>query len=254
MTELFTRRLLASCGLEDDDAKTLRKALRLLPNVDAGATIRGGDSGVVVLISGLAYLGRIGLDGERTVTGLLLPGDICDLGLFKGSQEHEATAVTRCSVAHIPSVPLMTLCLDRPSIMRAFLVSTLIENAILREWMVGVSRLDAARRTARLFCELHARMQAIGQCVDGSLPLPLTQPLLADALGLSTVHVNRSLKHLRLSGLVSTLNGLVNIPDIDALRSFADFDASYLSAPPQMPLAHRGEGDLASGANKRSLH
>lgn len=253
MTEPFTRRLLSACGLDEQDATALRKALRLLPSVAAGAQIHGDDGGVVVLIAGLAYRGRVGPEGGRTITGILLPGDICHLALFQPETDQEVIALTSCSVASIPNVPLMTLCMDKPSILQALLVNTLLEAAALREWLVGMARLDAERRVARLFCELRARARLVDQTLDRVYPLPMTQTLLADALGLSVVHMSRSLKRLRLAGLATFVDGEVTIPNVDRLREFADFNSSYLRASLQGNAARRVGTEL-HGFEKRYLN
>ena len=103
-----------------------------------------------------------------------------------------------------------------------------MDEATLREWVVNLGQRDAEERIAHLFCELHLRLQVVGLTTDGGFELPITQLELADTVGLSTVHANRSLQSLRARGLIQFKGQVVDIPDVSRLRKFAGFDPKYL--------------------------
>jgi CRP-like cAMP-binding protein len=119
-----------------------------------------------------------------------------------------------------------------PRIGDAFWRETLIDAAVFREWMAGIGRRDAPTRIAHLFCEMFVRMQAIGLANGNTCPMPVTQAELADALGLSTVHVNRSLQHLRGLDLIELRGGRITIKDWDGLQAAGEFEPTYLHLRP----------------------
>ena len=95
----------------------------------------------------------------------------------------------------------------RPHVARAFWWATLVDEAVLRAWVVNIGRRDAAEAIGHLMCELYLRMKVVGLTTDHSYELPLTQEELADALGLTPVHVNRVLQRMRADGLISLKGG-----------------------------------------------
>ena len=106
--------------------------------------------------------------------------------------------------------------------------STLVDQSILREWVLNVGRRNAFERVGHLLCELHFRMKRVGLVDDGRLSLPLTQEELADATGLTAVHMNRTIQHLRSDGLIELGQGTLTLLDVAALQEAAGFDPSYL--------------------------
>jgi CRP-like cAMP-binding protein len=119
-------------------------------------------------------------------------------------------------------------CERHPRIAAAFWRETLIEASIYREWMTSIGRRDAASRIAHLFCEMVVRLRAVGLGSRRSCEFPVTQQETADALGLTDVHVNRTLRDLREAGLVSLKDGTLTIPDWGALVHVGEFDPTYL--------------------------
>jgi CRP-like cAMP-binding protein len=106
--------------------------------------------------------------------------------------------------------------------------ATLVDEGVLREWILNVGRRDAYERIAHLLCEMHARMKMVGLVEDGRLALPLTQQELADTTGLTAVHVNRTLQRLRKENLIEMSKGMLTILDVDGLREAAGFTGNYL--------------------------
>jgi CRP-like cAMP-binding protein len=115
-----------------------------------------------------------------------------------------------------------------PRIADALWRDTLIDAAVFREWIVGLGRRDALTRIAHLFCEMLVRLKSVGLAEGNACDLPMTQAEIGDALGLSTVHVNRILRSLRAAGLIELRAGTLTVKDWEGLQSAGVFDATYL--------------------------
>jgi CRP-like cAMP-binding protein len=192
--------------------------------------IREGDrpDHVHLMVEGWAARYKLLPDGARQITAFLIPGDFCDLHVtILGEMDHGITTVTRSKVAFIPRAQMEALT-ERPSLAKAFWWSTLVDEAILRSWIVNVGRRDAFEAVGHLICELYVRMKNIG-LVDGDrFDLPLTQEEIGDALGLTSVHVNRVLQRMRSDDLISFRQGLLTIHDYRRLEKAAGFNPNYL--------------------------
>ena len=128
----------------------------------------------------------------------------------------------------IPHAAMLALFHEQPQVAHLFWRDTLVDAAVFCEWMVGIGRRSAFTRVAHLFCELIVRMQAVGLCSDYSVELPVTQTDIADALGLSTVHVNRTLQEIRGAGLIKFSRGRLVALDWEGLCDAGEFEQSYL--------------------------
>lgn len=201
--------------------------------VEAGGDIvREGDRPGFssVLLSGWAARARVLANGGRAISALHLAGDFVDLHSFLlRPMDHSVVALTACRIAAVPHEQLRTATERHPHVARLLWLNTLIDAAIHREWMTGLARRSAVGRLAHLFCELLLRCQAVGLVEELAYDFPLTQPTLADVLGISTVHVNRSLKELRQDGLIRFGAGRLKILDWEGLTHVADFDPAYLN-------------------------
>lgn len=156
-------------------------------------------------------------------------GDICDLhSLLVGRMDHSISTLTPGKVAAIPHATILDWTQRYPALGRVLWWDTLIDAAIFREWMVNVGRRSAYQRIAHLLCELVTRMHTAGLAKDYTCDLPITQTELADATGLSTVHVNRTLQELRGKGLIELQNGTFLALDWARLKEAAGFDPAYL--------------------------
>lgn len=182
-----------------------------------------------LLLSG--FVGRVSIlaDGARQITGINVPGDFIDLhGFLLKTMDHSLVALSDVTVATVQHAALKRVTEDAPRLARALWLETLIDAAIHRQWLVALGLKDAATRLGQLVCELYLRLEAVDLACDYTFDCPLTQSDLADLLGMSNVHVNRSLKALREAGLVQWRNGRVSIEDWDALTDRIAFDAAYL--------------------------
>jgi CRP-like cAMP-binding protein len=167
--------------------------------------------------------------GKRQIMSFHTPGDIPDLqSLHLKVMDHSLGTLVPSKVAFIAHQVLHDLVRRYPRLGAAFWRDTLIDAAIFREWMVGLGRRNAYQRVAHLICEMALRFRAVGLTDNHTYELPVTQAELADALGLSFVHINRTLMELRRDGLISLQNSTVSALDWEGLKAAADFDSTYL--------------------------
>lgn len=210
--------------------------------------IREGDKPdhVHLVLEGLAYRYKVLPDGKRQITGYLLPGDFCDLHVWiLGEMDHSIGTLTRCCVVEIAAEAIEDLTTQYPRVARALWWATLVDHAVMREALVSMGQRPADRQLAHLFCELLVRLQAVGHAGESSYEFPATQEDLGDALGLSTVHVNRTLQKLRDGGLITFKGKMLSIPDVNVLKRFAGFNPDYLHLRSRSKKDDRGKG-LAS--------
>jgi CRP-like cAMP-binding protein len=198
------------------------------PRIDL---IREGDppDGVILVMEGIACRQKHRANGARQITAYLVPGDSCDLDVaLLDRMDHTITTLSACRVVRIPSDVVRRLLKDHPTVARALRMSTLVDEATLREWLVNVGCRSAIERIAHLFCELLVRLQVVGFASEDSYEFPVTQLDLADTVGLSNVHVNRSLQELRRKGVIEFKGKTLKILDRQRLKTIAEFNAKYL--------------------------
>lgn len=183
---------------------------------------------VHLMVEGWAARYKLLPDGERQITAFLLPGDLCDLHItILGEMDHSIATLTRARVAFIPRDAMDRLT-ERPTLAKAFWWTTLVDEAVLRSWIVNVGRRDALAAVGHLICELYVRMRNVGLTDDHHFEMPLTQEEIADALGITSVHVNRVLQRLRSERLISLKRSSLTILDYPRLEQVAGFSANYL--------------------------
>jgi CRP-like cAMP-binding protein len=185
--------------------------------------------GVKLLLQGFACRYKTLEDGRRQIVAYFVPGDLCDLRVFiLKRMDHSIGAVGTARVASIAPADVLRLTDSFPNLTRALWWSTLVEEAIAREWIVNVGQRNARERMAHLFCELLFRFRAVELNEGNSCTLPLTQVELAETLGLSPVHVNRTLQELRRDKLITLEGGTLSIENLDTLMDIALFNPDYL--------------------------
>lgn len=193
--------------------------------------------GCTILLSGLAYRQKLTIDGSRQILSVHIPGDFVDLeGSLLKVSDHNIQALTACDLAIIPKPALIELIDTHPRVARAMWIDTLIDASIFREWIVNVGRRDARSGLSHLLCEFARRLESVGMGRDGGYELPMTQEQLADALGLTPVHVNRVLKELEHEGLIEREKRFLRIPDWQRLRDVAGFNERYLHLEQMAPV------------------
>jgi len=198
---------------------------------DHHVLVRSGDELNVSLLLLDGWLARTKdlAGGERQITALHVSGDFADLhGFTLKRLDHDVCTLSDCTIGVAPHERLMELTNKYPRLARVHWLMTNIDAAIHREWTLSLGRRTAMSRMAHLFCELYIRLR-IGDRVEGdSYRFPLNQRELSECLGLTTVHVNRTIQELRRRGLVELTRDRLTILDRDALEGVAEFDPAYL--------------------------
>lgn len=168
-------------------------------------------------------------DGQRQLVGIHVPGDFVDLHSFPMHRlDHDVGTLGPARVALFDHSTLVELTDARPHLTRTLWFATLLDAAMLREWIFRLGRLDAEGRVAHLMCELNARMEMVGLARDGRFSLPIIQADLAETCGVTSVHVNRVLRALRERELLTFRNGDVSILNQPRLAALGEFDPAYL--------------------------
>jgi CRP-like cAMP-binding protein len=182
-----------------------------------------------LLLEGFLCRYKIVGDGQRQIFSFHIPGDMPDLqSLYLNVMDHSVGALTPSRLAFIPHAAMAALMRERPNLMVAFWRGALIDAAVFREWLAGVDRRSARQRIAHLICEMYVLLDAVDLAPNGRIELPITQAELGDALGLSTVHVNRVLQDLRRDGLIVSEGRFTSVPEWERLAHAGDFDPGYL--------------------------
>ena len=228
------RKLERLTNLDDDDRRLLMALPHSREKVDAGTFLvrEGRDaSRCCLLVEGFACRHKTTSDGGRQIVSFHMRGDILDIQhLLLSLADHNVEAITEAGVDWIQADALKKLAWERPRIGEALWRDTLIDASIFREWVLNVGRRDAKSRIAHMLCEFVARAQAVGLGSPDYFVLPMTQEQIADATGLTTVHVNRMLRVLHEEGVIARNKREVQILDWERMREAADFHARYLHA------------------------
>ncbi|WCT74388.1 Crp/Fnr family transcriptional regulator [Sphingomonas naphthae] len=230
--DLLVRKLSLSVPLDED----VTAALLALPHVvrpiaPGDYVIREGERPThsCILVSGFLFRQKIATDGGRQIIGVNVPGEAVDFQhLYLDVADHNIQALTRAEIACIPRAALQALIEAHPPVARAAIVATLVEASIFREWLLNIGRRDARARIAHLLCEFATRLEALHLTGTYGYELPMTQEQLGDALGLTPVHINRTLKGLEADGLITRTRRHIAFPDWARLREVGDFDERYL--------------------------
>lgn len=168
-------------------------------------------------------------DGRRQVVGLFVPGDLCDLNVFVlREMDHSIGALTPLTVAHVSRELFEDATLGHPRLLQALWWDSLVSAAVQREWLMNLGQRSAHERILHLLCEAYLRLRAVGLARGLSCEFPLTQALIADITGLTSVHVSRTFQAIREEGLVEVRDRVLTIRDLDALMGAALFNPAYL--------------------------
>ena len=199
---------------------------------------------LLIVTKGWAYRYTCARDGGRQLTALLVPGDVVNLdALLFDRASYSARALTDVTVVALPRKRALALVDDYPGIARTYTGLAVIENAIASKWMLSLGRRSARARLAHLLCELAIRLGS-GDGDDITVPFPLRQEQIGDVLGLTTVHVNRTVRQLRTEGLIEISDRVLTISDVAALRYIAGFDPAYLHMRQHVDAAARPMADI----------
>lgn len=185
--------------------------------------------GIHVLTEGWACRYKIAVDGSEQIISFMLPGDSCeDIFPIANTLDHSVKALGPVRVAMVNRQQIMTLTDHSPALSSALAWSCVVDKSIMGEWLLNVTRRSAVVRLAHLLCELYVRASIIGRVERHTMYFPLTQIVMSEALGLSAVHLNRSIQSLRQQGLVSLEGRKLTIRHWSRLTEFAEFNDDYL--------------------------
>ncbi len=185
--------------------------------------------GVHLILDGWACRYKQLPDGRRQVVSFFIPGDLCDANVFiLKEMDHSIGAITQIKVAEITPPDFEALMQESPRITQALWWHELVNAAVQREWTTNIGQRTAYERIAHLFCELFIRLRSVGLADGNSCDFPLTQVDLADATGLTAVHVNRTLQEMRREDLIVLEHRTLTIRDLDRLKDVAMFNPNYL--------------------------
>lgn len=183
-----------------------------------------------LMLSGYSIRSKTVASGNRQIVSVHMKGEMVDLqNSLLERADHSVQMLTPSKVALIPREAVIKLTAERPIVARAMWIDTLVDASIFREWIANVGRRDAKTRIAHLLCELSLRLKVAGLGENGSYELPMTQEQLGDATGLTSVHVNRTIKVLEADGLIERSDPRsIIIGDWRKLADAGDFDSNYL--------------------------
>lgn len=230
--EPMVRKLRQWRALDAGDEAALRalpfRVIKLRPQE---YIVREGDTpqNSCLMLSGFAIRHKVAGNGGRQIFSIHMQGDLADLqNSLLGAADHNLQALTHVEVAMIPAEAIQEIAFRRPAIGRAMWHETLVDASIFREWTLNVGRRDARTRAAHMLCEFSLRLETAGLGERCDYQLPMTQEQLADALGLTSVHINRTLMALAGDGLITRAQRSVRIENWPRLAKAGDFDPAYL--------------------------
>jgi CRP-like cAMP-binding protein len=240
-TPAFIRRIAAFGQVNDDDLAQLRAIMEPVEDVPARTDLvaEGDERDVAYAVEdGWVQAFKDMEDGRRQIIGFQIPGDSVGLRTHVlRTADHAFTTLTRCRLQLLRKGPLEALLHERPRLAAALFWSLAREEAVLVEHLVSLGRRSAHERLSHLLCELGCRLVSRGLGREGGFHCPAPQSVLADALGLSVVHLNRTLRPMRESGLVEVGASGIDVPDLARLIEEAGFDPRFLGLFP-------GDGSL----------
>ena len=183
-----------------------------------------------LMLSGFAIRHKIVAGGHRQIVSIHMKGEMVDLhNALLGTADHSVQMLTAGKVAMIPREDILRIAFERPAVGKALWLDTLVDGAIFREWIANVGRRDARTRIAHLLCEFGMRLKHAGLAEEENYDLPMTQEQLGDATGLTSVHVNRTIKALEAERLIDRVSPrAISIGDWKRLAGVGDFDSGYL--------------------------
>lgn len=230
--ENLVRKLSLLSDLAEDDIAELRRLPLRRKQVGPGAAIVSEGqlvSECCLLVSGYACRHKVAQDGGRQIVSFHLAGDLLDIQhlLFRRA-DHNVQAISAASLCFIPMEALRDLIAKRPALGTALWRDSMVDASVFREWVLNVGRRDAKMRIAHMLCEFAARAEAVGLGSPSAFTLPMTQEDIADATGLTAVHVNRMLRILTDEGSLERRGRQIRIIDWARMRRTADFSPDYL--------------------------
>ena len=232
MIEVHFKKLRVRDAVTEDEERAIRAMIsevREFPQDRVVVRRRQEINESLLLLDGWAARTKDLRDGGRQISELAFAGDFTDLhGFTLKRLDHNIATITPCRFAVAPHDRVQATLERHPHLARLYWMMTNIDGSIHREWTVSLGRRTAQSRMAHLFCEILERLKVVGLADNDSYDFPLTQQEFGECLGLTAVHINRTLQALRRQGLVQVENKRVNILDVPGMKSLGEFDPDYL--------------------------
>ena len=230
---VFVRRLNSLYPLQPHESKTLEALVETAYTVAPHRDIlheQQPAKEALVLLEGLACHYKVLDSARRQMTGFVLPGDFCDFGFLSSSVTRQSVmSLGRVVVGRIDLRQLSAVADKMPNILVAAMRAASVDQACARELVISLGARDALQRLAHFLCELHQRSRIVGLVnANAEFDLAMTQAEMGEALGLSTVHINRTIQQLRKRKLIAMGQGIATILDAAGLEAVASFDGRYL--------------------------
>jgi CRP-like cAMP-binding protein len=219
--------------LSESDVAALERLCRqqeILPANSVLCEDGGRPDTVCLMISGVGFRYKAFADGRRQILGYIVPGDFTD-AYFSVSEplDHNVALLRTSQIARIWIPAFLAVLDEHPNIERGISLAAMVDQAILREWLLNIGQRNAYEKLSHFFCEMGVRLTVAGLANDdGSIDLPFSQSVLADTIGLTLVHINRTLKRLRAEQLITLDKRRLVIPDLERLIAAAQFEREYL--------------------------
>lgn len=227
--EVLATRLSTVGTLSQEDRRALLELPFTSERHGLGTDLRVAAEGQAVLLTaGFVIRHKTVADGGRQIVAVHVPGDVIHAHTSLVEPGSRIDSLTRVEIARIQAAPLLKLAFTHPEIGRAMWREALIASAISREWIASLGRRSARGRVAHLICETAVRCERAGMGTHEGFELPMTQEQLGDALGLTAVHINRTLRALQEDGLIQRSKRSIAVADWPGLVREAGFDPSYL--------------------------
>jgi CRP-like cAMP-binding protein len=232
VTEPFVRRIATVIRISDEEKSAIRKLPIRRTEIKADQdVVRQGESPtrMFFIVEGMTATYKIVSDSRRQIVGFHLPGDAPDLqSVHLRSLDVSIATITPSTIGFVTHTAILEVCDRFPRLTSAFWRHTLVDAAIFREWMANIGQRSALSRIAHLLCELVVRFRAVGAAGADTIHFPITQAEIGDAMGLSSVHVNRSLMQLRAKGYFILQDSTLQLLDWEGLQIAGDFSPEYL--------------------------
>ncbi len=228
----FARKLGAFVALSEGELTALSDLYRRRRKFSAGLDLFSqgqADQAAYILAEGWVCSYKLLPGGSRQVIDFRIPGDFLGLrSVLLRTADHNIEPITRVEASEVMASDLLSVFSQMPRLATAVLWAASRDEAMVVEHLVSLGRRNALERTAHFFLELAARLKLVGLGTKNGYACPLSQYMLADALGLSAVHINRVLRQLRDDGLMTFQHRQVTFHDFDRLARIAEFDSAYL--------------------------
>jgi len=232
MNNALIRKLESFEALSDGDRAALSalslKTREVGPRTDL-ISVGDNPEDVHLILDGYACRYKLLDEGQRQIMAVLVPGDFCDLNVFILDQmDHTIGTVSQCQIVKIPRKAIEEIMANHPAITKAFWWCSLVDEAVLREWLVNIGGRPSNHRIAHVLCEIFMRLDAVGRVTGNSYTFPFTQMDIADMTGITQVHVNRTMRELKNSGLITLKQRVLTIHDVGQLKAYCNFNQNYL--------------------------